>query len=158
MTTYIELNDAKREHIIDMACKTGYTGAVILWATDILSDRLDGMEGRKICVCDLAYELTNNENCDGYVDSPYTIDAKEWIVAHYDDCGVAYDDMKYDYDSNTPNPFDEPVRFQLYVYMEIVKAIVRHWDWTEEHYDEEVTLTPEIIAILKRELWGDDND
>lgn len=158
MTTYNELNEAQREHLIDMVYKTGYTRDALLWAMDIISDRLDDMEGYKLYVADLAYELTDREQADGYVDNPSTVAAQDWISKHFDDCAVAYEEMKCNYVSNSTNPFEDPTGFQLYVYIEMVKAIVNQWEWTEEHYDEEVTLTPETIAILKRELWGDDDD
>ena len=146
---------AQRQYIAKTAVDTGYTFAAVKWAWEHLSDSLDDGKWERRWACDLDYGITDGENCDGYVDSPYTEDAIEWMGQHIDDC-AQYSDDEMDVYGERSNPFEDPTKFVCRLYIDLVARLIRRTEWFDEHLDDGRDVTEEEIKALRKELHMDE--
>lgn len=162
MTVWIDLNERQRNYFSSMSVKLGYSTEILLWAWDHISDWLDDIDGldSNIYACDLSNEITLNANVNGFVDSPCACDAKEFIKDHFDDCGTCFENQKLNGDiDNVPNPFDDPVRFVVIVYIDVVDNIISNLDFIKKHWDEDLmTFDKKAIDHLRYEMCMIDED
>lgn len=146
---------AQREHIATVAVETGYTFDTVRWAWEHLRDNLDDGKWERCWACDLDYGITGSENCDGYVDSPYTSDAIEWMGQHIDDC-AQYSDDELDRFGERSNPFEDPTKFVCKLYIDLVARLIQRTDWFDKHLDDGRDVTEEEIKQLRTELHMDE--
>lgn len=149
-----DMTERQREFFAELARRTDYSLDTLVWAWDHIDGWFDNNEGRDVYGADLGFEITLNENNDGFVDDPYTYTAKEWIKEHFDDCAVYWEYERFNYgsDGNKVNPFDEPVKYVVLIYINAVEQIVSNLPYIEEHWNDNITLTPNVIARLRYEL------
>lgn len=155
-----KLTWAQKEYIATVAVETGYSSGTVRWAWEHLADNLDDGKWERCWACDLDYGITDAENCDGYVDSPYTADAIAWMGEHFEDCAQYSDDEMDDYGERS-NPFDDPTKFVCRLYIYLVAQLVRRTRWYDEHREDGRYVTEEEIKALRAELHMDeetDND
>lgn len=155
-----DMTERQRDFFRNLVVCTGYSLDTLIWAWGHIDDWLDGNEGRDVWGADLGFEITLNENNDGFVDDPYTHTANEWIKGHFDDCAVywEYEKDSYGPDGNKVNPFDDPVTYQLLIYINTVEQIVSSLPYVDEHWNDDITLTPDVIARLRYELCMTDEE
>ena len=153
--TQRDVGREQREYIAQTAIDTGYTYATVRWAWEHLADNLDDGKWERCWACDLDYGITNGENMDGYVDSPYTADAIEWMGEHIDDC-AQYSDDEQDIFGERSNPFKDPTKFVCRLYIDLVARLVQRTEWYDEHLDDGRDVTEEEIKALRRELRMDE--
>lgn len=160
MTVWIDLNERQRNYFSSMSIKHGYSTEVLLWAWDHISDWLDDIEGldSNYEVSDLSSEITLNANVNGFVDSPCACDAKEFIKEHFDDCGTCFENLKDEGIDSIPNPFDDPVVFVVFVYIDVVDKIINRLDFISEHWSDNLTLDKKTIDHLRYEMCMIDED
>ena len=155
-----DMTERQKEFFGRLACETGYSGDTLVWAWDHISDWLDDIEGENMDVygSELGFEITSEENCNGFVDDPYTYTAKEWIKEHFDDCAEYWEYEKFNFGSDAQtNPFDDPMKYKVLVFIAVVRDIVAGLPYIEEHWNDDITLTPDVIARLRYELCMTDD-
>lgn len=154
-----DMTERQRDFFGELERRTDYSVDALVWAWDHIDYWLDGNEGRDVWGADLGFEITLNENTNGFVDNPYTYTAKEWIKEHFDDCATywEYEKDNYGSDGNKVNPFDEPVTYQLLIFINAVEQIINSLPYVDEHRDDKITLTPNVIARLRYELCMTDD-
>lgn len=155
-----DMTERQRNFFAELERRTDYSLDTLIWAWDHIDAWLDDNEGRDTWGAELGFEITLDENNDGFVDNPYTYTAKEWIKEHFEDCAVYWEYEKYNYgtDGNKVNPFDEPVTYQLLIYINTVEQIIASLPYVDEHWDDDITLTPNVIARLRYELCMTDEE
>ena len=160
MMKWEDMTERQRNFFSDLEVRTDYSLDTLVWAWEHIDYWLDENEGRDIYGAELGFEITLNENNDGYVDNPYTYTAKEWIKDHFEDCAVywEYEKDNYGSDGNKVNPFDEPVTYQLLIYINTVEQIINNLPYVDGHWDDSITLTPNVIAHLRYELCMTDEE
>lgn len=155
-----DMTERQRDFFGRLERCTDYTLDTLVWAWEHIDAWFDNNEGRDVYSSDLGFEITLNENYDGYVDDPYTYNAKEWIKGHFDDCAVywEYEKDSYGPDGNKVNPFDEPVKYQVLIYINVVEQIINSLPYIDGHWNDNITLTPDVIARLRYELCMTDEE
>lgn len=160
MTVWNDLNDSQQDYFYLMNIKLGYSIEVLFWAWDHISDWLNDIDGldSNFYVSDLSREITLNASANGFIDSPNTWDAKEFIKEHFDDCGNCFENLKSN-GINIPNPFDDSAAFVVFVYMDVVDKIINNLDFIKEHwYDNLITFDKKTIDHLRFEMCMIDED
>lgn len=159
MMNWNDMTERQQDFFGRLGSRTDYSFDTLVWAWEHIDMWLDYNEGRDVYGTDLGFEITLNENNNGFVDDPYTYTAKEWIKAHFDDCAVYWEYEKDNYgpDGNKVNPFDDPVTYVLLIYINTVEQIISSLPYIDEHWDDEITLTPNVIARLRYELCMTDD-
>ena len=155
-----DMTERQREFFSDLEARTDYSLDTLVWAWDHIDAWFDDNEGRDTYGADLGFEITLDENEGGYVDDPYTYTATEWIKAHFDDCATYWEYERFNYgaDGNKTNPFDEPVKYQVLIFINTVEQIMASLPYINEHWNDDITLTPAVIARLRYELCMTDEE
>ena len=153
-----DMTERQRQFFSELECRTCYSFDTLVWAWDHISDWLDENEGRNVYGAEFGFEITSRENNDGFVDDPYTYNAKEWIKEHFDDCAEywEYERCNYGSDAQT-NPFDNPVKYQVLLFINAMEQIMSSLPYVDEHWNDDITLTPNVIARLRYELCMTDD-
>lgn len=149
------MTEKQKQYLAETAVDTGYSFATVKWAWEYLDDNLNEGRWEGFWACDLDYGITQMENCDGYVDSPYTADAMAWMAEHFDDC-AQYSDDELDEFGERSNPFDDPTKFVCRLYIHIVARLIERTEWFDEHRDDGRDVTAEEIEALRKELCMDE--
>ena len=68
-----------------------------------------------------------------------------------------YEKDNYGSDGNKVNPFDEPVTYVVLIYINAVEQIINNLPYVDEHWNDDITLTPNVIARLRYELCMTDD-
>ena len=111
---------------------------------------LKEQEGRTVYACDLAYTVFECANVDGsYTYSTYK--AIKWIKKYFDSLGEIVDELKSN-GMDTPNPFDEPEKFQVCILLEGAQYLLSQCETIDENWNDEIELTPKTIRKICREL------
>lgn len=155
-----DMTERQRNFFSNLEVWTGYSLDTLIWAWEHIGDWLDGNEDRDVYGAELGFEITLYENSNGFVDDPYTHTAKEWIKGHFDDCAVywEYERLTFGSDGNKTNPFDEPVTYQVLIYINVVEQIMSNLPYVDRHWNDDITLTPDVIARLRYELCMTDEE
>lgn len=119
---------------------------------EILKDKLDEYEDTTVYGCDLAYKLSESENCDGsYTYSSYK--AKQWIKDNFEDLGEIVEEMEFQMGKDSiPNVFNNPENFQVVVLIEVACSLLSRCDVIDEHWNDRIELDEEHISIIKEQL------
>ena len=109
-----------------------------------------------ICVCDLAYELFENENIDGkfFYDA---IKAKQWISEHFNDLNEIIEEIQYQFDEDFCNKimldfFKNPDCFIVVVVLEVASYLLGQCKYIDENWNDEIILTNDVIDTICLQL------
>lgn len=117
-----------------------------------LIDQLDGYEGSSIYGCDMAYTLFEGYNVDGSV-TYNTYQASEWLNKYRTDVGYEIQELE-DEGLPTANPFLEPEKLMVQVYLKVADDVLSQCELIEENWNDKLELTKENIKKLTEELEG----
>lgn len=128
------------------------------FVADAITDKLDGLKGYNEThyPCDLAYELFEGENVDGvYFYDNYT--AKKWINKNFEYIGEIAEEFKNNFDADYANKilldiFDNPDRFVVCIVLEVASYLISRCETVDKLWNDEITLTDEIIDQLIKEI------
>lgn len=117
---------------------------------DFIADRLNDFEGNTYDAPDLSFELTLEENNSGRVFN--TTEEAECFIC--DNFAGARDTYNYfaDQFGEHYNPFEKPDVFTFYMLYFGVDVLINQCDYIQEHWDEEVELTPEVIETITGQI------
>ncbi len=107
-------------------------------------------------MCDLGYTLFESENVSGaYFSDSNT--AKKWVNKNFEYIGEVAEEIKFQFDSDYANKilldvFDNPDRFVVVIVLEVASYLISKCDTADKYWNEEITLTDEIINRLIEEL------
>ena len=122
------------------------------WIIGEMIKHLQEMEGQVVYGCDLAFKLFENENVTGsYTCNAY--ESRQWIKEYWDYLGEVVEDYKCNYGELPVNPFDNEEIFQMQIILHMASSLVAESDYIEEHWDEEIEFTKEVIYIIAKEWY-----
>ena len=127
--------------------KTALREAIYDWAKDYILDTIDDWEGQSVYGADLASELTDAPNRNGI----YEDDSWGFISKHLDDAAREYDYQK-DTFGEVKNPFEDPEGFVVVWLIDAVGEILANVDIVDEHWNDELELTADVIKEIKDAL------
>lgn len=111
-------------------------------------------EERKVYICDLDYELWESERLDGTI-TYNTYTAREWIKQYFEDIGEVWEEIQFNYDKDFLqefNPFDNSEKFMLLIVCEASGYLLSKCEFIADNWDEEITLSNNIINKIIRQL------
>lgn len=109
------------------------------------------LENTEVYACDLAYEITQSINCDCSV-TYSTYAAIEWIKEHFDELGDVVDSYEWSTGNSICNPFHEPEKFQVIIYIHVIVGLLASCEFIDENWNDVITLTKENIEILIEQI------
>lgn len=157
MSALNSLSERQKAFFLNLSESSGYSVNALKWAWEHICDYLDEASGC-VYVSDFAFGISETENCNGYVDSPNVSNAKQWVAEHFDDCARYWYWEHETLGEHQRNPFDDPVAYQCCVFIQLVEVVIDSSQWIDEHWQDQVELTPEVIAQLKYELCITDDE
>lgn len=107
-------------------------------------------------MCDLGYTLFESENVSGaYFSDSNT--AKKWVNKNFEYIGEIAEEIKFQFDFDYANKilldvFDNPDRFVVVIVLEVASYLISRCSTADKYWNEEITLTDEIINRLIEEL------
>ena len=123
------------------------------WVMQEMLWHLQKMEGQTVYGCDLAFQLFKSENCTG----SYTCNAfesREWIKDNWFDLCEIVEEYEYEFGEYPDNCWINPERFQVQIILYMASSLVGKSDYIEEHWNEEIELTEDIIEKVSAE-WSE---
>lgn len=112
---------------------------------------LSNLEGLETYACDLAYEVTQSINYDCSV-TYSTYKAIEWIKEHFHELGDVVDSYEWSTGDSICNPFHEPEKFQVIIYIHVVDRLLASCGLIDENWNDYITLTKENINTLIEQI------
>ena len=123
------------------------------WVMQEMMWHLEDLEGQVVYGCGLAFRLFASENNTGsYTCSAYK--AGRWIKEYWDYLGEVVEDYEFNYGELPTNPFKNSEVFQMQIILHMASNLVSKSDYIEEHWDEEIELTSDIIEKIVSE-WSE---
>ena len=119
-------------------------GHVIDWLYD--------HEGESYYASDLATEITMNENYDGCW-IPSFPEAMQFISDNWAYASDTFDYYKVNLDMAI-NPFENPAAYTFYMLDFGVGSIISQCPYIDEHWDDEIVLTPDVIGAICQQVNG----
>ncbi|MBQ3295513.1 MAG: hypothetical protein IJH00_03410 [Erysipelotrichaceae bacterium] len=116
---------------------------------DYISDKLDEFEGNTYYASDLASEITMEDNTNGTMFA-YTQDARDFINDHPNQAAETYE--YYREIGMDINPFQDPDTYSFYMGYYGVDQMLNRSEYITRHWDEQITLTPDVIEQIKQDL------
>lgn len=113
-------------------------------------DNIEDYEGQGEYACDLGIMLTEGMCCDGSF-TYSTAKAKEYLIEWFEDAAEYSEYEKFNFGERS-NPFENVERFTVQMVAEGVKVVLSRCEFINEHWNETVELTPDIIAIIKEQV------
>lgn len=111
--------------------------------------RLWDFEGFDTYPCDLTHELTLNENYNGcWIGDQKT--ALEFICNNPWQASETFDYCQ-DLDMRV-NPFDNPAAYTFYMLYYGVDKLLSESEYLTENWNEQITLTPDVIETITKEI------
>ena len=119
-------------------------------------DKLRELKGeqRKVCLCDLEYELWQGERIDGSI-TYNTFEAKEWIKKYFDEIGEVWEEIQFNFDKEFLqqfNMFDNPEKFMVLVVCEASSYLLSQCQYINDNWNEEKILHDNIINEIVSQL------
>lgn len=116
-----------------------------------LEQALDDYVGVKINLSELSWELTSRENTDGTMF--YSIyKSTEFIHEYFYEIGEVYEQLQEELGDLKINPFTEPEKLTVMIYIEKVRDILSESEFINEHWYDEIELTQEISDLIKGQV------
>ena len=123
------------------------------WVMQEMMWHLEDLKGQVVYGCGLAFTLFESENNTG----SYTCNAyksRQWIKKYWDELCEVVIDYEFNYGELPTNPFKNSEVFQMQIILHMASSLVAESDYIEEHWDEEIELTSEIIKKIVAE-WSE---
>lgn len=113
-------------------------------------NHIDDYEGQSHYGCDLGDYLTETMNADGTF-TYSTAKARELLQAWWDDAAdySEYEDFNF---GKRSNPFENVEAFLVRMVIEGVNGLMGKLPIIEENWNDELELTPEVIATIKEQV------
>jgi len=124
----------------------GYTDDV----KGFIIDKLHDYEGESFYGCDLASELTMNENMDGGWIFSYP-EAMQYIADNMNFASDTFDYYKDNLDMAI-NPFENPAAFTFYMLDFGVGSVLAQCPYVDEHWNDDIELDAETIATICKQV------
>ena len=116
---------------------------------DVISDKLDEMEGSSVYGSDLSSEISMEDNINGTM-FVYTQDARDFINDHPEQAAETFEYFK---DMGISiNPYENPDTYSFYMESYGVDQVISSSNYIQQHWSESITLTPEVIKQIKEDL------
>lgn len=116
------------------------------WIQEHIQNRLQDYEGGEYYACDLASELTMAENYDGCA-IMWTNEALQFIADNWQYASDVFDHYALNLDMKI-NPFENPCSYTFFMLDYGVSSVLAQCAYIDEHWNEEITLTPETIETI----------
>lgn len=122
------------------------------WIVEDMIERLDNVYGLDGYPCDLAFSLYDEDNHNGVI-SGYSqfSGAKEWIKTFWDELQYEAEDYKFNFGEYL-NPFENECTFMVCIVLNAAGRLIAESEYIDEHWNDEVTYTKEVIEQIKSEL------
>lgn len=122
------------------------------WIVEDMVERLDNVEGLEGYPCDLAFLLYEEDNHNGVITGYSRFsDAKKWIIDFWDDLQYEVDEYRDNF-LDYPNPFENECAFMVIIVINAAGRLIGDSAWIDEHWNDEMTYTKEVIKQIKKEL------
>lgn len=121
------------------------------WIIDDMLDRFDNWEGRTLYIGDLAYYIYQSATADGSI-LYSTYKTREWIGKYMNDIAEAIEDYDLTEFMDFSLAFTEPEAFHVGLVTNLAREYIHESKWVQEHEDDEIELTEEVIETIKKEL------
>lgn len=122
------------------------------WIVEDMINRLDVVEGLEGYPGDLAFLLYEEDNYNGVITNyAYKEDVDEWIHTYWDDLGEAVEEYEFGCGESL-NPFSERYKFMVCIVITMASRLIGKSEYVNEHWNDEITYTAEIIEQIKKEL------
>ena len=123
------------------------------WTLNEMAEHLENLEGQVVYGCALAFRLFESKNNTGsYTCNAYA--SRKWIKEYWDELGEVVEDYEFNYGELPVNPFKNAEVFQIQIILHIASSLVAESDYIEEHWDEEIELTADVIKTIVSE-WSE---
>ena len=123
------------------------------WVLQEMVEHLEDLEGQIVYGCDLAFTLFEGENNTGsYTCNAY--ESRQWIKEYWDYLGEVVKEYEFNYGEVPISPFVSEETFQLQIIIFLASSLVTESDYIEEHWNEEIELTSDIIEKIAAE-WSE---
>lgn len=124
---------------------------------DNLKDKLEEYKGNSYYACDLASELYEVENADGYIFSYYHQDNIDFIKEHWWEFSEIIEELKYNYGAEELGNlmidlFDNPCKFVCIMCLETARYLISQCDIVDKNWNRKIELTQKNIDIIKKQL------
>lgn len=116
------------------------------WIQAHIQNRLQDYEGGEYYACELASELTMPENCDGCA-IMWTNEALQFIADNWQYASDVFEHYALELDMKI-NPFENPCSYTFLMLDYGVSSVLAQCAYIDEHWNDEVTLTPETIETI----------
>ena len=113
-------------------------------------DHIDGYEGQSHYGCDLGSYLTEGMNADGTF-TYSTAKARELLQAWWDDADDFSEYEEFEFGQRS-NPFENVEAFLVRMVIEGVNGLMGKLPIIDEHWNDELELTPEVIETIKEQV------
>lgn len=121
------------------------------WIIEDMLDRFDNWEGRTLYIGDLAYYLYQSPMADGSI-LYNTYETREWIGKYMNDIAEAIDTYELAEFMDFSLAFTKPEAFHVDLVYSLAREYIHESKWVNEHEDDEIELTEDIIETIKKEL------
>lgn len=121
----------------------GRSKAICDWAIDYIKDELPEWEDQTVYGSDLAYEITEEPNNDGFYIFG-TQASRDFLRKHSKDVKdeIKYEEMKF---GESADPKRDPEGFVVRMLINTVADVLAQVPIVNEHWDDKLELTKEVI-------------
>lgn len=120
------------------------------WVLSEMMDKLEDLEDSEVCLSELSWNLFESENCNGSYWCNY-YRAQEWVKEYFDDLGDVVEEMPFDWGSAPDDVFSQTESFQVQVVLYLADRLLGESQYIQDNWDENVTLTEEVIKQIRDE-------
>lgn len=120
------------------------------YCREFIKDNIRNYENTMVYSCDLGFTITKGINCNGTA-TYSTHDAIEYIKEWWYDA-ADYSDYENLNFGERSNPFSNPEAFMVRMIIEGVNSILSQCSYIDEHWNENIELTDEVIDEILSEI------
>lgn len=122
------------------------------YCKNYILDNIDGYEGLTDYACEIGWRITQGPNADGTLTFSRAA-ALDYLREWWAEAADYFDYEKNEFGSDgIHNPFDDAEGYMVCMVINKVNEILSQVSIISDNWDEEITLTPENIAIIKNEI------
>lgn len=117
---------------------------------EYILEHIDDYEGQSEYACDLGFTITQYMLCDGTFTYSTAVAMRYMIEWFYE--ADKYSDYEKINFGKRSNPFSNIELFLAKMVSEGVRSILSQCEFLDTAWDEEIELTPDVIAIIKEQV------